>query len=144
MEPRVYIDTSALISFYFNEIYSQQAQKIFSDTDHFYISELTNIEFISAVRKKVRLEETTEGEVKKIQTLFSNHRKLGLYTLVDFNNTHFKSAEWIIRTTKNSLRTLDALHLGLVFSEKMAVFSFDQIVIKTAKEINIELINYSG
>lgn len=136
----IYIDTSSIIPFYFKENYSNRVQKLFEKLGPFHISELSKIEFISTARKKVRMRDATESEVKKVYDVFNSHIEQGLFLKTDLNNHHFKSASSIIKTTQNSLRSLDALHLGIAYSEKYTVISFDQIFINTANEFNIEVI----
>ncbi len=86
------------------------------------------------------MRDATESEVKKVYDVFNSHIEQGLFLKTDLNNQHFKSASSIIKTTQNSLRSLDALHLGIAYSEKYSVISFDQIFINTANEFNIKVI----
>lgn len=142
-EHNVYIDTSAIIPFYFKEIYSSESQRLFEEHSFFQISELSKIEFYSTARKKVRLGHTTESEIKKVFRFFELHLKEGVFSILNVNKPHYEAASNIIKSTENSLRSLDALHLGIAYSENLSIFSFDKVFIKTAEEFGIRTIgNY--
>jgi len=53
---------------------------------------------------------------------------------------HFQAAEMIIRNTKNPLRSLDSIHLGISYSEKLTLFSFDKIMLEIADEFKISVL----
>ncbi|MDR9415098.1 MAG: type II toxin-antitoxin system VapC family toxin [Gracilimonas sp.] len=138
----IYIDTSCLVPYYFDEVLSSKVQNFFdtNTSNHFLISDLTKVEFYSAARKKVRIGHTTELEVKKVFRIFDSHVNQELFSIVNLAKTHFEAASNIVRSTENSLRSLDALHLGISYSENFSVFSYDNIFNQTAKEFGISVI----
>ena|GEM_PF-3278053 len=113
---------------------------MFSRPKKFILSDLNRIEFISAFRKKVRLGHTTEEKIQDVFSLFSNHRKSNLYKQLTITTKHFEAAETIIQTSKNPLRSLDAIHLGIASSGDFILFSFDKIMNQAAEEFNIPTI----
>lgn len=137
----IYIDTSAIIPFYFKEIYSSKVEQLFELYDYFLISELSKIEFYSTARKKVRMGDATESEIKKVFRVFDAHLNQGIFSIINLEQRHFGAATKIIQATKNSLRSLDAVHLGIAYSENLSVFSFDKIFSESAKEFGITVIN---
>lgn len=136
----IYIDTSAIIPFYFKETFSSKVQHLFETYEYFQISELSKIEFYSTARKKVRMGHTTESEIKKVFRIFDNHLNQGLFSIISLSQRHFDSASNIIRSSENSLRSLDALHIGVVYAENLSVLSFDGVFNNTAKAFGISLI----
>ena len=54
---KLYLDTSSLFKLYHNESGTEEMDSIFSDNEvtGVFISEITSVEFISAVFKKVRM-----------------------------------------------------------------------------------------
>ncbi|MEX0722683.1 MAG: type II toxin-antitoxin system VapC family toxin [Gracilimonas sp.] len=137
---KVYIDTSALIPFYFKEKFSPVVQQLFESDYFFCLSDLSKIEFYSSARKKVRMGDTTEAEIKKVFRLFDSHIDQQIFSIIDLNTNHFSSASEIIRSTSKPLRSLDAIHLGIAYSENLLVISYDNIFSETATEFGIEVI----
>lgn len=90
--------------------------------------------------KKVRLGHTTQEKIQDVFSLFRNHRKSNLYKQITITTKQFQAAETIIETTKNPLRSLDAIHLGIASSNEFILFSFDRIMNQAAKEFNIPTI----
>jgi len=76
---------------------------------------------ISAFRKKVQLGHTTQEKIKDVFSLFRNHRKSNLYKQITITTKQFQAAETIIETTKNPLRSLDAIHLGIASSKEFNI-----------------------
>lgn len=136
----IYVDTSALIPYYFQEMESYKAQEIFSKGTPFILSELNTIEFLSASNKKIRLTETTYEESQKALSLFKKHRKSNLYIAITLEKKHYEAAETILKQTRHPLRSLDAIHLGIIYSEEFTLFSFDTVMNETAREFNIPVI----
>ncbi|MDR9417432.1 type II toxin-antitoxin system VapC family toxin [Gracilimonas sp.] len=139
VQNNIYIDTSCLIPYYFNETLSSKVQDFFESDNNFLISELSKVEFYSAARKKVRIGHTTESEVRKVFRIFDSHIQQKLYSIIKLDGIHFDAASNIIRSTENSLRSLDALHLGIAYSENYSVFSYDTIFNQTAIEFGISV-----
>lgn len=137
----IYIDTSAIIPFYFKETFSSKVQHLFETYEYFRISELSKIEFYSTARKKARMGDATESEIKKVFRVFDGHVNQGLFSIINLSQRHFDNASNIIRSSENSLRSLDALHLGVVYSENLSVLSFDNVFNETANEFGISVIN---
>ncbi|MEX0843774.1 MAG: type II toxin-antitoxin system VapC family toxin [Balneolaceae bacterium] len=140
-DQRIYIDTSAIIPFYFKENFSAMTQDLFERYGLFQISELSKIEFYSTARKKARIGHTTNSEIEKVFRVFESHLNQGLFLITPFEKKHFKAATHIIKSTQNSLRSLDALHLGITYEEGLSVLSFDSIFNDTAQEFGISIIS---
>ncbi|MAO64189.1 MAG: hypothetical protein CL666_04250 [Balneola sp.] len=143
-QDNIYIDTSSLIPLYFEEVFSTKAQHFFATNNTFVISELSKVEFYSTARKKVRMGDTSESEIKKVFRVFDSHLDQELFSIINLAKNHFHAASTIIKSTNNSLRSLDALHLGIAYSENISVLSFDKIFNETAEEFGIPIISYSG
>lgn len=139
VQNNIYIDTSCLIPYYFDETLSSKVQDFFESDHNFLISELSKVEFYSAARKKVRIGHATESEVRKVFRIFDSHIHQELYSIIKLDGMHFDEASNIIRSTENSLRSLDALHLGIAYSENFSVFSYDAIFNQTATEFGISV-----
>lgn len=68
----LFLDSSSLCKLYFAEPDSLEIELLFSDfeIDNIVLSELAEVEFSSAIWKKVRTKELTESEAKDVILLF--------------------------------------------------------------------------
>ena len=78
----LFIDTSSLFKLYHNELGTVELDTIFSENEitRVFISEITNVEFVSAVFNKVRMKELTIDNAEKIINLFDTDLKK--YTII--------------------------------------------------------------
>lgn len=136
----MYIDTSCLVAYYLPEQKSSVVQENIHSADQVVISLLTDIEMLSAIRKKERMGNISAKDADEVFQLYKNHRENGLYKVVELTPPIFKASEFILQSTSNALRTLDALHLGIAQAKKFELFSFDQTLIDSARELNIKTI----
>ena len=65
---KIFLDTSSLIKLYHTEIGTQELDHIFEEykIDGIFLSEISKIEFNSAIWKKVRKRELKENEAKEL------------------------------------------------------------------------------
>lgn len=68
---------------------------------------------------------------------FEEHLTKGFFTQINIDADHFKFATEILLQTNTALRTLDALHLGIVQKERLTIASNDIIQLSSAKAFNI-------
>lgn len=137
----MYIDTSCLVAYYLPEPKSDYVQDKIQNLNRVSISGITEIEMLSAIRKKQRMGELTEDDGFTAYNLFKKHVKNGLFEILELNASVFRASEYILRNSNNPLRTLDALHLGTVVEHKTAIFTFDEILLKAARESKIKAVN---
>lgn len=114
-----FCDTSAIIKLYHEEIGTEQMEDIFGDEQsEIIISELTTVEFCSALTKKVRTGEITD--VAK-DAAVRNFRKdcLGRFIVTPLDSEIVRQAMTIIvrHGSRFSIRTLDALQLAACLAE---------------------------
>ena len=138
----MYIDTSCLAAYYLPELHSKRVQEVIQSAGDVYVSHLTDLEFLSAIKKKQRMKEMDAVLSDQVYLLYSEHRNNGLYRLADLTPKVFKASEILLQTTKTSLRTLDAIHLGVAYEYKLKLFSFDDVMLKAANECNIKTLDY--
>jgi len=135
---KYYLDTSALLPFYRNEGSSYLIQKFLMDIDPpALISNLTRVEFASAIARWVRMNELTEAEAGLIENTFKNDIKSGLFIGHPISTKQINQAEKWISTRKTSLRTLDALHLASSWSSEAEMITCDTILHQSAKLLGI-------
>jgi predicted nucleic acid-binding protein len=128
-----YIDTSVLGAYYCPEDLSAAAETALRAIRTPVISLLSEVEFSSLIARKRRLGELSERQAKAILELFSTHVAEGSYRRISVTTEHFLKARQLIDARPTELRTLDALHLSIAVTEKLALVTADQGLAKAAK-----------
>ena len=128
-----YIDTSVLGAYYCPESLSAAAEAALRRIGVPVISLLSEVEFCSLLSRKRRLKELTEGQMSAILDLFGTHVAQGFYRRLALTTEHFLTARKLVASARNSLRTLDSLHLAVALAEKLVLMTADQDLAKAAK-----------
>ncbi len=122
----IYVDTSVLAAYYCPEPLSQEAERIVKSRPSPSISDLTEVELVSAISRKVRTGELDAAEAERIAAEFFAHLEGNLYRRLALERRHYLMArEWIGRF-RTPLRTLDALHLAVAASARLRLITSDQ------------------
>lgn len=122
---KLYLDTSSLFKLYHSEPGSEEMDRIFSDNEitGIFLSEITNVEFISAVFKRVRMKELSMNDAEQLIRLFDNDLKK--YTIVPVSSTTLENAKLLIlKYGQEGLRTLDALQFASAIEVKNLVSKY--------------------
>ena len=120
-----YIDTSVLGAYYCPEPLSVIAQEALRAVTGPIISTLCEVEFSSLIARKRREKELRASEARDIPALFASHLSDGFYRRIALSSEHCRVAREILDAHDLSLRTLDALHLGIVFVEDSDLVTAD-------------------
>jgi len=135
---KYFFDTSAIVKRYHREDGSDLIDRLFAESDaEFVISDISIIEFYSALSLKVRVGEIDEENFMSLRKLFSQDIKRGLYEVAEFANAEkLESTKLLLKyAKKHSLKTLDAMQLSVVKSvnkpEVKAVVCADEKFCKT-------------
>jgi predicted nucleic acid-binding protein len=116
---KLFLDTSALLKLYNNEVGSDEMEVLFSSNkiEKIYLSSLTILELESAIRKKMRMNELTEDETNAISRFFSED--YSKFTWVEINEKVLKRALSLLKKYgTEGLRTLDAIQLSSAIEVK--------------------------
>lgn len=81
--------------------------------------------------------EISDKQLRDTFKLYQKHKDTNLFKYVLCNAKYFNTAKNILKQTNNPFRSLDAIHLGIIYSENLTLFSFDEVMNQTAKEFNI-------
>lgn len=122
---KLFFDTSSLFKLYQNEENSPEIDKLVSSLEitGIYLSEITIIEFSSAIWKKVRIKEISSLEAILVVDLFQSDFKK--YIFVPFNGSILKRATNLIsKYGEAGLRTLDGIQLStsIELADKVDLF----------------------
>lgn len=128
-----YLDTSALLPYYREEETSQTIQDFLSSLRvPVGISDLTVLEFASALSRWVRIKEITEAQASLVENAFAEDTRSGLFRRLSITTKHYRHAQKWISSRKTALRTLDALHLACCFGAGMEMVTSDEVLANSA------------
>lgn len=123
-----FLDTNAIVKRYHREYGTDLIDRLFSEPDvSFIISDMSIIEFYSAIALKVRTGEIDESNFISLRKLFSKDIKNRIYEIAEFTRSEKResSLNLLLKHGKNnSLKTLDAIQLSIMksVSSKKNVF----------------------
>ncbi|KAF5433541.1 putative nucleic acid-binding protein, contains PIN domain [Candidatus Methanophagaceae archaeon] len=129
-----FLDTSALVKRYHQEVGTEVIDKILGEEDkELFISDLSIIEFHSAITLKVRTREISRDAFSHLIGLFSNELDVGLYRVMRIDEAEKQEAVELL--TKYgfgyALRTLDSLQLAAM--ESVGKANVDWVVCADAR-----------
>ena len=128
----IYLDTSSLFKLYKSETGSGELEDLLSESEltGIILSEITTLEFFSAVFKRVRIKDISMEDAKQIIGLYEND--INKYQFVPLNKTILNTAKGLIaKHGAAGLRTLDAVQLASAMEVKGAVnkyFTADKLM----------------
>jgi len=114
---KYFLDTNAIVKRYHREDGSDIVDRLFAEAHaEFVISDISIIEFYSALSLKVRVGEIDEENFVSLRKIFAQDIKRGLYEVVEFaNDEKLESTKLLLKYAKeHSLRTLDAIQLSVM------------------------------
>jgi len=133
----MYIDTSLLVPYYCPEALSRAAERILRGDPRPAVSDLVEVEFFSALARKVRAREMLVADAARTGEQFLGHLQAALYTRIAVQRRHFEAARgWLARFTF-PLQALDALHLALADAEGLRLATADQDLSRTARSLGV-------
>ena len=137
-KPAIYWDTSALLPYYREEKNSQVIQDfLFSLNIPAGISDLTVLEFASALSRWVRMKELTEAQASLMENAFLEDTRSDLIRRLSITTKHYRQALKWISSRKTALRTLDALHLACSFAVGIEMVTCDEVVARSADVLGV-------
>ena len=115
----LFLDTSALLKLYDNEVGSDEMELLFTTNkiEKIYLSSLTILELESAIRKKQRMKLLTENETEEISRLFTEDSSK--FTWIEIDDKILQRAFLLLKKYgTEGLRTLDAIQLSSAIEVK--------------------------
>jgi uncharacterized protein len=133
----MYIDTSVLVPYYCPEALSSVAERALRDDPSPVVSDLVEVEFFSALARKVRAREMSTADASRTGDRFIDHLQAGLYARLAVQRRHYETARgWLARFTL-PLRALDALHLALADRGGLLLATADQALWRSARTLGV-------
>lgn len=134
-----YLDTSVLAAYYCPEPLSDRVQEKLSRIDEPVISPLVDLELHSALSIKVRSGQMTAPLANRVATAFATHLAEGRYGLLAIGADEYALARRWISGFSMPLRTLDALHLAVAFSNGLVLVTADRDLGRCAEQVGVVL-----
>ncbi|MBW1771326.1 MAG: type II toxin-antitoxin system VapC family toxin [Deltaproteobacteria bacterium] len=109
----VFVDTSALVKFYYPEDGSEKVENFLLRAERVYLSQIAITELSSALMKKIRTRTLDMDTQVLIWNAFMDDLDTGQMKLIPLDDRHYQKASDIIRNygQKKNIRTLDSLQL---------------------------------
>lgn len=138
----VYVDTSALVKFYYPEQGSDSVEDALLGADRVYVSQLTMVEMASALMQKIRTGDLTKRAETVIWTAFQDDMNAGKVEMVHLHDRHYLKAADVIREygKAHGIKTLDALHLSIAHGlQHVSFLCSDKVLVRIAAAMGIKI-----
>lgn len=122
----IYLDTSVVVPLYWSEALTNTIEELLVNEPELGLSDLTQVEFGSAIARRVRMGEISRESAREIIEQFQAHINAGLYALIEVEPIHYRMASEWIGGLETPLRTLDALHLAIAYSRGLLLVTADE------------------
>lgn len=137
MSGSAYVDTGVLGSYYFPEAFSEEVEALLCDLDEPVISELTEVEFYSMAAKKLRTDNLSEAQIRRVLMKFQGHLNEGFYRRVGVEFADYQHALSYLAELKTSLRTVDAIHVAIADRRKLELITADRFEAEGAEYFGV-------
>ena len=134
----LYIDTSILAAYYCPEPLSEAVERFITASKQPAISQLTEVELVSAVAKKVREKYLAQRGALQIINEFQSHVDQGLFHRIPLEVKHYQMAKTWLARFSTPLRTLDALHLAVAAASNAIIVTADRRLARSARRLGLE------
>ena len=134
----LYADTSALLPYYRGEPASAAIESLLlAQTRPVLISDLTRVEFASALARWVRMAELTESQANRVESAFYEDVSEGRFQAVAMTRAQYERATHWLLMRRTGLRTLDALHLACAEANAARLLTLDDTLFDAAEFLGV-------
>jgi predicted nucleic acid-binding protein len=102
------------------------------------ISELTVVEFTSAVSRKVRDKTLSREDGVRVLAQFDAHIEGGYYVVLPVRTRDYRVAKSWLGQFQGTLRTLDAVHLAVAEAASASMLTADRRLAAEAKALGLQ------
>jgi uncharacterized protein len=134
---KAYFDTSIVVPIYVPDRFSASALARLAETEEIHLSNLTELEFYSALAKKIRTGRLTRPEVDQAAHSFLDHWQTGVYLRSTLTGAMFQRALEFLQAFATPLRSLDALHLACCASSELVLVTADPTLAEGAAHFGV-------
>jgi predicted nucleic acid-binding protein len=123
---------------YVPEPLTEHALRRFTDDPDIVVSRLTELEFYSALARKLRMGDMQRLHTLQVANTFARHLGSGIYATLQITNGVFTIAHDFLQTFSTAIRTLDAIHLACCASLQVTLVTADTILTECAAYFDID------
>jgi predicted nucleic acid-binding protein len=134
-----YVDTSVLAAYYCPEPLSLAAERTVRNLASPAISELTLVEFASALSRKVREKTLSRENGARVMAQFEAHVEDGYYEVLPVKPRDYRLAKSWLGQLHGTLRTLDALHLTVAEGAGAMIVTADRRLAAEARRLGVSV-----
>jgi uncharacterized protein len=127
-----------VVAYYCPEPLSRQAERIVRSQVRPAISDLTEVEMVSALARKTRSREILHEEAQRVVAEFLVHLETNLYARLALGREHYKLAREFIGRFTTPIRTLDALHLAVAAAGGLRLVTGDRHLALSARTVGVQ------
>lgn len=135
----IYVDTSVVVAYYCPEKQSARAERILLREPTPAISNLTRVEFLSALARKTQDRELSAADADRVASEFEEHIRDGLYRQLPLEHRHFERAREWLRGLEAAIPTLNILHLAIAAESRIPIATADRVMARHARRLGIDL-----
>lgn len=133
-----YADTSALLPYYREEPASAGVESLLmAQAEPVVISELSRVEFASALVRWVRMGELTEPQANRVESAFHEDVAEGRFEVTAASSGMFQRAYHWLLTRRINLRTLDSLQLACAEASEATLLTLEEDLFELAEYLGI-------
>ncbi len=133
-----YLDTSVIAANYCPEKMSDIIESYLMMLKNPVISNLAELEFVSAISRKIRTKEMSLYDGEKVLAQFQAHINKNYYRALLINSEHYQAAKKWINQFSTPLRSLNALHLAAASLSCGFIVTADEKLTKASKYFGIK------
>ncbi len=136
-----YFDTSLLVKRYVPEVGSNELETyLCSKQPHLMVSELSRLEFTSTLQRKMREGVLTQALVDAMQRQADEDLLSGVIEMTALDSQIISKGLTLMRTLKQAVATLDAIHLATALARKADMFlTNDKQLARAALETGLQV-----
>lgn len=140
----LFIDTSSLFKFYYPESGSDAVEARMAEAGRLSISELSRVEFLSIVARKVRMRDIDRKQYTRLMSAFDEDCLSRTYAMIPVNGEVLDEARSLMERLglQSPLRTLDSLQLACAMRSGAEDFlCHDTRLAEMAEQIGLHVVN---
>jgi len=103
------------------------------------VSDLVEVEFVSALARRVRIGDLPRQDAQRISALFISHIEGRVYARLSVEQEAYRTARTWLAAFEVPLRTLDALHLATAAAHGMPIATADRALARAADALGIRV-----
>jgi uncharacterized protein len=128
-----------LSPFYWPEPLSEVAQAFMRRHADLAVSDLVEVEFFSALGRRVREGDIPDESARRITAMFVSHLEEGRFDRIPLERAHYLTARAWLSGFLVVAQTLDALHLAVAANRDLEIATSDSGMVRAATALGLRV-----